>query len=141
VLVGHAENVDFGRAGKLTGAEMGSSIALMMGRLQQLWLLGQGEAGKEGDMGQAILWSLVLLGVVIGMFLVVMWIKRRMSSVEVSSVPAGGFTISDLRAMHKAGQISTEEFEKAKVKIVEAAKRASERMEQEKRKRELGDAE
>jgi hypothetical protein len=41
--------------------------------------------------------------------------------------PAGGFSLSDLRALHRSGKLSAEEFEKAKVLIVEAAKLAAKR--------------
>ena len=35
---------------------------------------------------------------------------------------SGGFTLSDLRRMHKEGRMTDEEFEKAKMLIVGAAK-------------------
>jgi hypothetical protein len=38
-----------------------------------------------------------------------------------------GFTLSDLRRLHKSGQMSDAEFERAKAKVVEAARRATER--------------
>src|SRR3712207_8783046 len=40
---------------------------------------------------------------------------------------SAGFTLADLRQLHKSGQMTDEEFEKAKSKVVEAAKRAAER--------------
>jgi len=50
--------------------------------------------------------------------------KRLTGPDESSGV---GFTLSDLRQLHKSGQMSDEEFERAKAKVVEAARRASER--------------
>jgi hypothetical protein len=41
--------------------------------------------------------------------------------------PTAGFSLSDLRALHKSGKLSTEEFEKTKALIIEAAKRAAAR--------------
>src|SRR4051794_37526027 len=75
--------------------------------------------------GNIIWWCLVLVGVVVLGFYalakVKQWAKRH------DDVPAAGFTLGDLRALHKSGKLSTEEFEKAKTLIVEAAKRAEQR--------------
>src|SRR5580692_9166377 len=58
-------------------------------------------------------------------FIVVSQVKRRM---ETPDEPAGsGFALSDLRRLYEDGEMSAEEFEKAKVKVVEAARRAAER--------------
>ena len=48
--------------------------------------------------------------------------------IESAALSGGtGFTLSDLRQLHKAGKMTDREFELAKAKILEAAKRASER--------------
>jgi hypothetical protein len=60
----------------------------------------------------------------------VIWLRRRYWGSEGDEVPHVGFTLGDLRHLHKSGKISQEEFERAKVKIVEAAKRAAERQAQ-----------
>jgi hypothetical protein len=70
--------------------------------------------------------GIVLVVLLIG-FVVVTQVKRRMQKLDE---PAGsGFSLSDLRRLHREGQMSAEEFEKAKVKVVEAARRAAEREE------------
>ena len=43
--------------------------------------------------------------------------------------PPAGFTLSDLRDLHRNGQMTAEEFERAKGKIVAAAKAAALRQE------------
>lgn len=68
-----------------------------------------------------ILVLLLLLG-----FLVVARLRRRLQEPDAPAAGAG-FTLADLRQLHKNGQMSTEEFERAKAKVVENAKRAAER--------------
>jgi hypothetical protein len=74
-----------------------------------------------------IVWSLVLIGFIIAGLAVALQVKKRITHVEPSSASPGGFTLSDLRQMVKEGKLTPEEFEKAKLKIVAAAKRATER--------------
>ena len=56
-------------------------------------------------------------------------VKRYMQRDDPAGpAPSAGFTLSDLRAMHRAGQLTDAEFEKAKEKIVVAAQKAAERI-------------
>ncbi len=74
-----------------------------------------------------IAWSVaILLLLVVGMVWAIR-LKRRMNQ-EDAPAPPLGFTLSDLRRMHRAGQLTDDEFAKAKDKIVDAAKKAAERM-------------
>jgi uncharacterized membrane protein len=77
------------------------------------------------DYGAIFIWSLVLVAFLIGMFLLVHQIKNWVKSPEASI--GTGFTLSDLRQLHKSGQMSDEEFDKAKSRIIEAAQKASAR--------------
>jgi hypothetical protein len=72
-----------------------------------------------------LIWSGVLFGVLIVAAVVVNKVKRRLQ--QPDEPISAGFTLSDLRALHKSGQMSDEEFERAKEKVVEAARRAAER--------------
>jgi hypothetical protein len=68
--------------------------------------------------------GIVIVVLLIG-FVVVTQVKRGIQKLDE---PAGaGFSLSDLRRLYKEGQMTAEEFEKAKGKVVEAAKRAAER--------------
>ena len=58
-------------------------------------------------------------------FAAVSWLRRRVTAAD--RTPAGGFTLGDLRELHRSGKMSNEEFEKAKALIVIAAKRNAER--------------
>jgi hypothetical protein len=68
--------------------------------------------------------GIVVVVLLIG-FVIVTQVKR---SIQKLDEPVGsGFSLSDLRRLYKEGQMTAEEFEKAKGKVVEAAKRAAER--------------
>jgi hypothetical protein len=55
-------------------------------------------------------------------------VRRKLKDDDDSSVSGGtGFTLSDLRALHKSGQMSDQEFDAAKGRLVASAKRATER--------------
>ena len=57
----------------------------------------------------------------------VLQVKKQMNARDDDGQMPAGFTLSDLRTLHKAGQMSDEEFERAKGKIITAAQRASAR--------------
>jgi hypothetical protein len=73
--------------------------------------------------GGVIIWSLLIIGLVIGGFVAVTWLRRWVSSAD--DAPAGGFSLGELRRLHQEGQMSDEEYEKAKAMIVEVAKAAA----------------
>ncbi len=74
-----------------------------------------------------ILLLLGIMAVVAVGFLVVQRVKRAYQAEDPRSDATVGFTLSDLRQLHKSGQMSDEEFEKAKTKVIDAARRAAER--------------
>ena len=79
----------------------------------------------------------VLLVLVVGLFVIVWWVRRRLSPNE--DFHGEGFTLGDLRRLHKSGQLSDEEFEKAKAGMIAAAQAAAQRKEEEKKNlRDLG---
>jgi hypothetical protein len=80
--------------------------------------------------GQILIWSLVLIGFLVGMFLLVIRIKHMVSADAGGGGGGAGFTLSDLRQLHRDGQMSDDEFERAKAKIIEAAQKAAARQQQ-----------
>jgi len=74
-----------------------------------------------------IVWSLILICLIIAGMAVTLQVKKKVTETGGQSDGGTGFTLSDLRKMVKDGNLTPEEFEKARAKIVEAAKRASER--------------
>lgn len=75
--------------------------------------------------GGIIWWSLVLVVFVVLGFYAVAKVKHWAKKDD--DEPAAGFSLGDLRALHRSGKLSAEEFEKAKALIVDAAKRAEQR--------------
>ncbi len=73
-----------------------------------------------------LIWSMVLMGLLLVGLFVVVRLKKKLTQAELPGA-SGGFTLSDLRQLHKSGKMSDEEFEKAKARIVMAAKAATAR--------------
>src|SRR5437868_12272546 len=84
------------------------------------------QAGSANSVS-VIIWSGVLLGLIILAFLAYAALKRWMKDPEVSS-SATGFTLSDLRELHRQGKMTTEEFEMARTKMVASAKKMADAM-------------
>ena len=75
--------------------------------------------------GRIVVMSIILIALVgLGLFVAVM-IKKWLQQGDPPM--ATGFTLSDLRRLHKSGQMSDEEFERARAKMIEAAQRAAQR--------------
>ena len=68
----------------------------------------------------------VILIVVLLLFGGVALYRKWMKSDEDS--PAEGFTLSDIRKLHKAGQMTDEEYEKAKKILIGSVKAAAEKI-------------
>ena len=81
----------------------------------------------DADYFGVFLSCMLLLIVVIAAAYGVIWFRKRMWGADEGEMPNMGFTLGDLRQLHKSGKISDEEFQKAKDKIVVAAQRATER--------------
>lgn len=88
-----------------------------------LWPLWQSPAG---GVGQMVWWLVALVLVVIVALWGVTHLKRRLKVADEPTVRSG-FTLGDLRDMHRQGQITDEEFEKTKAQVVAAAQRAAAR--------------
>ena len=61
-------------------------------------------------------WLLLLLGVIIVGGVIIFLARRYVHS--SSAGQAGGFTLHDLRELHDAGELSDEEFERAKAQMI-----------------------
>ena len=67
-----------------------------------------------------LIFSLALIVLIVIGFVGVSWYRNRLK--ETDTAPAAGFTLSDLRKLHKSGQMTDEEYERAKAKIIAVAK-------------------
>ncbi|CAN5366455.1 hypothetical protein BH10PLA1_BH10PLA1_19360 [soil metagenome] len=73
----------------------------------------------ETDYASLALRTAALVGVVIVLFLAVTAVRKWLKD-DTSATVGTGFSLSDLRQLHHAGKMTTEEFEKAKA-IIRAA--------------------
>jgi hypothetical protein len=66
--------------------------------------------------GEILPWLLVLIGVVMAGGVLIMFIRRRLQDSSSSSSP--GFTLQDLRNLHARGELTDDEFERAKTQMI-----------------------
>ena len=86
------------------------------------------EIAQGSDASSIFVWSVLLILLLVGGLVVALQVKKRLTQEDEGSLGAG-FTLADLRQLHRDGRMTAEEFEKAKAKIVEAAKLAALRQE------------
>jgi hypothetical protein len=81
----------------------------------------------ETSPASVIFWSLAIFALLVIGMIAAARLRRKIRQDDVNPTPAMGFTLSDLRQMHRAGQLTDEEFERAKEKVVLAAQKAATR--------------
>jgi hypothetical protein len=86
-----------------------------------------GILADDSDPFSVVFACLLLAVVVLAGAYAVMWLRRRYWGPDDGAVPSTGFTLADLRELHRSGQISEEEFNRAKEKILAAHQRAAQR--------------
>jgi hypothetical protein len=79
---------------------------------------------QDGTVG-VFVWALLLVALVVVMFVAVSGFKRWLHHQDLEIGPAGGFTLAELRRLHREGMMSDEEFEATRRRIVAAAQAAS----------------
>lgn len=75
----------------------------------------------QNEYGKLVVWSLILIVVVIVGFVLATWARRRLHHQDTT--PSMGFSLADLRELHRTGKISDEEFEKARGRMAASLKR------------------
>ena len=81
---------------------------------------------EANDTGMQIVWGL-LLAILLALLIAAVTYLRKWYHQSSDEMPAGGFTLADLRALHRQGKMTDEEFTAAKAKVVEAAQKAAAR--------------
>ena len=67
-----------------------------------------------------VVWSMVLLAAVVVGYAAVAWVRRKLRQPDE---PASlGFSLEDLRKMHHLGQLTDEEFERARTRMTAGAR-------------------
>ncbi len=74
---------------------------------------------KESNVGDLYLWVIILLGVLLFFGMVWMVVRGRINNAQTTEAESL-FSLGALRKMHREGQLSDEEFEKAKALVIGA---------------------
>ena len=79
-------------------------------------ILAQASSDKSSRLlGEIMPWLILLVGVVLAGAVLIYFIRR---SLKEGAKPSEGFTLQDLRDMHAAGELTDEEFERAKAMMI-----------------------
>lgn len=89
--------------------------------------------GLTGNQQQALFWLAILLAVVILGGAAILLIRNKFLSKDEDEQPAG-FTLSDLRELRDSGEMSNEEYEAARAKMIAKVKQSLEADTEKKRK-------
>jgi hypothetical protein len=84
-------------------------------------------ADDEAGAGDIIFVCIFLLIVVLAAAYAVMWLRKRIWSHDDFETPVTGFTLGDLKQLHRQGKITDQEFQTAREKVVAAAQAAAQR--------------
>lgn len=78
----------------------------------------------EAEVSELFLPTIGIIILVGGLF-AAMWVLRKKvkEPQELMDIPPAGFTLTDLRDLHKSGKITEEEFARAKEKLLAEAKK------------------
>ena len=82
-------------------------------------------AQPEQSTSRVMIWAVVLILALMLLFGVVVIYRKWMNTDDTPSGP--GFTLSDLRRLHKEGKMTTQEFEKAKTVLIGSLKAAADK--------------
>jgi uncharacterized membrane protein len=88
-------------------------------------VLAQAAGGAAGNLfGDLLPWLGVLVVIILIGGGIAIWTRRRLMSGDAAG--SVGFTLGDLRELHARGEISAEEFEKAKSQMIAGLTRRDE---------------
>src|SRR5438552_15204378 len=82
-------------------------------------------AQSEQSTSRVMIWAIVLVLALMLLFGVVVIYRKWMNADDTTSGP--GFTLSDLRKLHKEGKMTTQEYEKAKTILIGSIKAAADK--------------
>jgi hypothetical protein len=93
--------------------------------MHPIFVLGT-DSSNPKNIGSIFLWSGVLIAFLLVAFAAYSYFKRWMTQVDE---PGGaGFTLSDLRELHRQGKMSDAEFEQTKAMMLGSAKKMADQM-------------
>lgn len=75
---------------------------------------------QETLLADILPWLILLLGIVVAGGILIYWARRTLTEQRSSGTGDAGFTLHELRALHDKGELSTEEFERARTALIGA---------------------
>ena len=100
------------------------------------WLIAQGVAPER--LSSTLLYgAMVLIGLLAVAWIAIVWAKRRSQREMEPGASALPFSLHDLRRLHEEGQLTDEEFERARSRIVSMSKAQLEKPAPKKSEREV----
>lgn len=73
--------------------------------------------------GDILPWLLVLVGLILAGGVLILILRRRLHDADSAASP--GFTLHELRQLHAAGELTDDEFERAKAQMIGSVKTAA----------------
>ena len=89
------------------------------------WLRFMAQTAAPEQLSWAMFtWAMVLLGMLVAGLVVIAIAKRRSDALKQQAAGGGGlpFTLHDLRKLHEEGELTDEQFERARQRIVAMSK-------------------
>ena len=87
-------------------------------------------APEGGSVLSALGWVLLIIVAAVVLLVLGLWVKKKITGdddFEPPSMVMGSFSVGDLRRMRDNGEISDEEFERARERVISDAKERQER--------------
>lgn len=84
------------------------------------WLIGQSDPTQRLSW-EGFYWALVIMGMLGVGWVIIAFVKRKADASQVSA-PAIPFTLHDLKKLRDQGQLTDEEYQKARDRIVAMSK-------------------
>ncbi|MGD0540971.1 MAG: hypothetical protein ABSB33_05595 [Tepidisphaeraceae bacterium] len=94
--------------------------------MPQLGALTNLADGDDSASGLVFVCVFLLIMVIVATY-AVMWLRKRLWGPEDADLPATGFTLGDLKQLHREGKLTDQEFQLARDKVVAAAQAAAKR--------------
>jgi hypothetical protein len=82
----------------------------------------QVEALRPQQQQSLFIWGMILMGVVVAGSFVIMMLRRRLRDTNAGPSADAGFSLSELRAMRDRGEITPEEYEQTRARVIAKVK-------------------
>ena len=82
----------------------------------------QTSSAHDYTVGQVLMWGAILIGIVFLGSIFIMLLRRRLKDPALPTGADAGFSLSDLREMRDRGEITPEEYEQTRARVIAKVK-------------------